>query len=225
MRERTGDAFGQKEVVDALCVDGHEGLSPASRTPAAAPAQRHRRTPTVTASAPSVAAPWKGTHMRPLTDAQIRASFVNASRSERKNLTLPTDLADIDWDRLDFLGLRDPKLARIAHVVADIDDEAVGVLLRQTDARPLSRPQCSWCNDIELPNDVVMFAAKRAGDAGRRGDTVGILVCENFECSHNVRRLPPSAYLGFDREAARDRRIDALRTTVTEFVRDVRGLS
>ncbi|WP_434969433.1 FBP domain-containing protein [Microbacterium sp. bgisy207] len=160
--------------------------------------------------------------MRPLTDAQIRASLLNASRSERKNLTLPTDIVDTQWDRLDYLGFRDPKLARIAYVVIDLDDEPVGILLRQTDARPLSRPQCSWCNDVQLPNDVVMFAARRTGEAGRRGDSVGILVCENFECSVNVRKLPPSAYLGFDREAARDRRIEALRANVAEFARSVR---
>ena len=160
--------------------------------------------------------------MRPLTDAQIRASFLNASRSERKNLTLPTDLDTRDWESLDYLGIRDSKLPKLASVVIELDDEPVGILLRQTDARPLSRPQYSWCNDVQLPNDVVMFAAKRAGDAGRRGDTVGILVCENFECSVNVRKLPPSAYLGFDREPARDRRIEALRANVTEFARSVR---
>ena len=148
--------------------------------------------------------------MRPLTDAQIRASFLNASRSERKNLTLPTDLDTRDWESLDYLGIRDSKLPKLASVVIELDDEPVGILLRQTDARPLSRPQCSWCNDVQLPNDVVMFAAKRAG------------VCENFECSVNVRKLPPSAYLGFDREAARDRRIEALRANVTEFARSVR---
>ena len=160
--------------------------------------------------------------MRPLTDAQIRASFLNASRSERKNLILPTDLESRDWESLDYLGFRDPKLPKLASVIVELDDEPVSILLRQTDARPRSRPQCSWCNDIQLPNDVVMFAAKRAGDAGRRGDTVGILVCENFECSVNVRKLPPSAYLGFDREAARDRRIAALRSQVTDFARAVR---
>ena len=103
--------------------------------------------------------------MRPLTDAQIRASFLNASRSERKNLTLPTDLDTRDWESLDYLGIRDSKLPKLASVVIELDDEPVGILLRQTDARPLSRPQCSWCNDVQLPNDVVMFAAKRAGDA------------------------------------------------------------
>ena len=52
--------------------------------------------------------------MRPLTDAQIRASFLNASRSERKNLTLPTDLDTRDWEALDYLGIRDSKLPKLA---------------------------------------------------------------------------------------------------------------
>jgi len=161
--------------------------------------------------------------MRPLDDARIRASFLNASRSERKNLSLPPGFDQLDWDRLDFFGWRDPKFPGIGYIVLDLDDEPVGLLMRQAETRTRSRPQCSWCSDITLPNDVVLYTTKRAGDAGRRGDTVGTLICENFECSQNVRKLPPSAYLGFDREAARDRRIDALREHVESFVRDVRG--
>ncbi|MFE1646736.1 FBP domain-containing protein [Microbacterium sp. P01] len=161
--------------------------------------------------------------MRIFTEAQVRASFLNASRSERKNIALPADFDELDFGTRDYLGWRDPKLPNVSYIVADIDDEPVGLLLRQTDSRARSRPQCSWCADVQLPNDVVFYTTKRAGDAGRRGDTVGTLICENFECSRNVRILPPSAYLGFDREAARDRRIDALRKHVEGFVRDVRG--
>ena len=161
--------------------------------------------------------------MRSLTDAQIRASFINASRSERKNLTLPVGFGDLAWDRLDFLGWRDPKLPNVGYLIADVDDKFVGLLLRQTETRTRTRPQCSWCSDIHLPNDVVMFTTKRAGESGRRGDTVGTLICENFECSKNVRSLPPMAYVGYDREAARDRRIEALRERVRSFVLDVRG--
>ncbi|WP_345799990.1 FBP domain-containing protein [Microbacterium sp. AZCO] len=161
--------------------------------------------------------------MRPVTDAQIRASFLNASRSERKNLTLPADFDERAWDRLDFLGWRDPKLPQIGYLVVELDGELVGLLLRQTETRTRARAQCSWCSDIHLPNEVVFYMTKRAGDAGRRGDTVGTLICENFECSQNVRKLPPSAYLGFDREAARDRRIEQLREHVAGFVREVRG--
>jgi hypothetical protein len=160
--------------------------------------------------------------MLPLTEARIRVSFINASRSERTNVLVPTDLEEIAWDRLDFLGWRDRKLAHVGYVVTELDDGPVGLILREADTKTRSRPQCSWCNDVELPNDVVLFTAKRVGDAGRRGDTVGTLVCANFECSRNVRKLPPSAYLGFDREAARDRRIEALRENVTNFVSALR---
>ncbi|MBZ4486540.1 FBP domain-containing protein [Microbacterium sp. cx-55] len=160
--------------------------------------------------------------MLPLSEARIRASFINASRSERAHILVPTDLAETAWDRADFLGWRDRKLPQVGYVIAELDGEAVGLILREADTKARSRPQCSWCSDVELPNDVVLFTAKRVGDAGRRGDTVGTLVCANFECSRNVRRLPPSAYLGFDREAARDRRIDMLRENVTNFVSSLR---
>jgi hypothetical protein len=42
-------------------------------------------------------------------------------------------------------------------------------------------------------------------------------VCENFECSTNVRRRPALAYVGFDLEAERERRIAALQERVTAF--------
>ncbi|MEV7692029.1 FBP domain-containing protein [Microbacterium sp. NPDC089189] len=160
--------------------------------------------------------------MIPLSESAVRAAFTNVSLRERKAVVLPPAFDEIDWERRDYLGWRDAKQPQVGYVVGEIDGDPVGVLLRETEARPLRRPQCAWCNDVELPNDVVMFSAKRAGDAGRRGDTVGTLLCAEFECSRNVRRLPPSAYLGFDREAARQRRIDALRDNVAQFVRGIR---
>ncbi|MDR6970527.1 FBP domain-containing protein [Leifsonia shinshuensis] len=158
--------------------------------------------------------------MLPLTEQQLRSSFVNASQRERKELTIP-DLADIRWDQLDFLGWRDRRQPQVGYVVAEIDGAPVGVLLRQAEGRIRSRPQCSWCEDVHLPNDVLFFIAKRAGRAGRNGNTLGTLVCAEFQCSANVRRRPPTAYVGFDVEAARQQRIDALREHVDAFVRKV----
>ena len=43
--------------------------------------------------------------MNPLTEKQIRASFVNASKREAAQATLP-DLDTLAWDRLDDLGWR-----------------------------------------------------------------------------------------------------------------------
>lgn len=64
----------------------------------------------------------------------------------------------------------------------------------------------------------MFFSARRAGAAGRRGDSIGTYVCRDFECNANVRRTPPIAYVGFDVEAARLDRIDTLRRNVSGFV-------
>lgn len=155
--------------------------------------------------------------MLPLDQKTISASFVNASKKEISDLTLPSGFADLDWDRLDYLGWRDPKIGKRAYVVVALDDGPVGIILKQADVAPRTRAQCSWCQDVHLPNDVVLFVAKRAGAAGRNGDTVGSLVCDAFQCSANVRKSLPMAYLGFDVEAARIERIASLRQRAASF--------
>ena len=166
--------------------------------------------------------------MRPVTEKESRDSFVNASRKEVSDLTLPSGFPELDWEQLDYLGWRDPKMPRRAYLVVPVDGTGagagvVGILLRQGEAVPRQRAQCSWCQDVTLPNPVVFYSAKRAGDAGRKGDTVGVLICEDFQCSSNVRKLPPMAYLGFDREAARRDRIVALQVHAAGFADTVAG--
>ncbi|KHK98352.1 translation elongation factor [Microbacterium mangrovi] len=160
--------------------------------------------------------------MLPLDEKTIRASFLNVSQRERKAIPMPA-LESLTWEDLDYLGWRDPKLAQTGYIVIPTDDGPVGILLREGDQRARTRPQCAWCEDVTLPNDVVFFAAKRAGASGRNGNTVGTLVCEQFECSANVRKPPPPAYLGYDIEAARGRRIEALRENVRRFAEDLRS--
>ncbi len=161
--------------------------------------------------------------MRPLDERVLRASFLNASRKEVSDLSLPPGFADLDVERLDYLGWVDPKLPRRAYVVTWVDDVATGVLLQRAEQRVLARAQCSWCEDVTLRNDVQLYVARKAGPAGRKGDTVGTLVCAEFGCSKNVRMLPPLAYEGFDRELARDLRILRLQEHVTAFIGAVRG--
>lgn len=158
--------------------------------------------------------------MLPLTERAIRASFLNASRKEVSDLTLPVGFDELDWDGLTYLGWVDPKLPKRAYVVVEQEDGSLaGVFLQQGEKRTGSRAQCSWCDDVTLTNDVQFFAARKAGPAGRKGDTVGTLVCANFGCSAVVRKLPPLAYTGFDREAARLERIRRLGENVRAFAR------
>ena len=158
--------------------------------------------------------------MLSLDEKTIRAAFVNATRKELTELTLP-DLTEINWEKLDYLGWRDRRLAKRAYIVVPANVGLIGVVLKQAEANPRSRAQCSWCQDIHLPNDVVLFSAKRSGDGGRVGNSVGILICSNFECSVNVRKAAPMAYIGFDVEAARIERITVLRERAATFASEV----
>ena len=161
--------------------------------------------------------------MLTLVEKTIRSSLVNASKREATELTLPPDFDSLDWESLDYLGWRDRKYARRAYAIVPLADGPVGIMLTQAEASPRSRAQCSWCQDVSLPNDVLFFSARRTGPEGRRGDTVGTLVCADFECSANVRRPPRVAYLGFDVEAARDARIETLRQNTAAFARGLVG--
>lgn len=159
--------------------------------------------------------------MLTLTERDIRASFVNASRKEVSSLTLPPGFGDLDVEKLDYLGWNDPKFPRRAYVVAEVDDRITGILLHRAEQRVLAKALCAWCEDVTLRSDVQFFAARKAGPAGRNGDTLGTLVCSDFACSAHVRLLPPLAYPGFDREAAREARKLRLRENVSGFLREV----
>jgi hypothetical protein len=158
----------------------------------------------------------------PLSAADLRASFINTSLRERKAVTLPPDFDNLVWADLEYLGWRDPKLTGVGYVVTHLEDGPAGIMMQQSAGHTRSRPQCCWCEDVTLPNDVRYFTAKRTGPAGRAGNTVATLVCANFECSANVRKLPPLAYTGFDREAARIKRMQTLELSSHTFVADLR---
>ncbi|MBN9157178.1 MULTISPECIES: FBP domain-containing protein [unclassified Microbacterium] len=160
--------------------------------------------------------------MLPIDERAIRASFRNASRKEASSLTLPPGFGETDFSVLDYLGWSDPKMPRRAYIVAQRDDgSSMSVLLQQAEQRTLARAQCSWCEDVTLRNDVQFFAARKAGPSGRQGNTLGVLICANFGCSANVRRLPALAYEGYDREAARTQRILRLQEHVQGFLREL----
>jgi hypothetical protein len=165
--------------------------------------------------------------MLPLTENQIRSSFVNASRREVAQATLPP-LDTLDWASLEYLGWRDRKAPLSAYVVAEVDGDPVGVLLRSTEksaGRARRKAVCQWCTDVLETDDVTLWVARRAGAAGRKGDTIGTLICTQFACSQNVRRRPTRAEIGDDAEGRADaviaRRVAELRERSAQFVRAV----
>jgi FBP C-terminal treble-clef zinc-finger len=160
-----------------------------------------------------------------ISDKQIRSCFVNASRSEAAKLTLPARFASLDWDRLDFLGWRDEKMPQRGYLVSQTGDRLVGLMLRAPDGGSGKNRKvlCDLCRDVFSEEDVYLWVAKRAGQSGRDGNTVGTLICAQFVCSANVRKEPPVSEIEPDPAAVVERQIRGLRERTERFIGRVRS--
>jgi hypothetical protein len=158
--------------------------------------------------------------MQSLTEDQVRSAIVNASAEERGRLALPPDFPLLDWDHLDFFAWRDPVTRGRGYVVAELEGEPTGIVLRATDGSGRGRPaMCNLCHTMQPGNQVALFTARRSGDAGDRGDSVGTYVCADLSCHENVRLAAPLA--PGELRASVDRRIDGTRHRIEAFVERV----
>ncbi|GAA2452888.1 FBP domain-containing protein [Streptomyces glaucus] len=132
--------------------------------------------------------------MRPLTEQDIRDSFINCSKGDAKRLAVPRDLAERPWDDLDFLGWRDPGAPDRSYLVAERQGRPVGVALRFQPAQRgfLHRSMCALCLTTHPRGGVSLMTARKAGPAGREGNSVGLYMCTDLACSLYVRgrKLP-----------------------------------
>ncbi|MDP9796391.1 hypothetical protein J2S43_004903 [Catenuloplanes nepalensis] len=129
--------------------------------------------------------------MKPLTDREIRAAFVNCSKGEATRAFVPRDLATRRWDDLDFLGWRDPKSPERAYLAAPGDTLTAIVLRLPTPsaARTARHGLCSLCLTTH-DGGVPLMVAPKAGKAGRAGDSVGTYICPDLTCSLYIRGRP-----------------------------------
>ncbi len=129
--------------------------------------------------------------MHQLTERDIRDSLVNATQAEAERVPLP-GLHEVIWDDREYLGWRDPSAAHRGYLVYWRGSEPIGLVLRaaQTPLRARSAI-CSLCNTPQPGGQVTMFTARRAGEAGRRGDSVGTYICADLACSLLIRISPP----------------------------------
>ncbi|MCF2532062.1 FBP domain-containing protein [Yinghuangia soli] len=129
--------------------------------------------------------------MEQLTEKQIRASFANCSKGEAQRLAVPRDLVERPWGDLDFLGWRDPGALDRCYLVTDYEGRPTGIALRFPD-RPRSsmqRSMCTICLTTHPGSGVSLMTAKKAGKAGREGNSVGVYMCADLACSLYIRGL------------------------------------
>ncbi|MEZ5211074.1 FBP domain-containing protein [Gordonia sp. PP30] len=159
--------------------------------------------------------------MQSLTQEQILAAFRGATKSELDRVSFPLDFDRVDFERREFYAWRDRKAPRRAYLVVPHDDGPVALILNRSMAKSPRRVMCAWCRDVDVDEDAVLYTARRVGARGRRGDSVGVLVCESFGCNRNVRKLPPAYHKGTDLDAIRESQIAELRRRVGAFVAEV----
>ncbi|MEU8437015.1 FBP domain-containing protein [Streptomyces sp. NPDC029216] len=126
--------------------------------------------------------------MKPLTEQEIRAAFVNCTKGEAKRLSVPRDLADRPWDDLDYLGWSDPQSPGRAYLVTEVDGRARALALRRPSqtAGQARRSMCAICLTTH-DGGVSLMVAPKAGKAGQQGNSVGAYICDDLACSLYVR--------------------------------------
>lgn len=159
--------------------------------------------------------------MEPLTETEVRASFVNATKGEIARMNLPPDLDQQPWAELDLLGWVDPKAPRSGYLVVPMSNRGpVGVQLKRAAGGGSRRARmCSLCATTHSGQGVALMVAPRAGRSGRTGNTVGLQMCSSLACSDYTlgTREPPSATVVHETLTVEQRRV-RLRRNVLAFV-------
>jgi hypothetical protein len=159
--------------------------------------------------------------VKPLTDPEIRAAFVNCTKGEAKRLNVPRDLAAQPWDDLDFLGWRDPQAPERACLVAELDSGLVAIALRCPGPNPLQKRSniCSFCLTSHT-GGVTLMVAPRSGKAGQQGNSVGTYLCTDLACSLYLRGKKPVVGLGgrFKERLTLEEKIERTMANLAAFV-------
>lgn len=160
--------------------------------------------------------------MEPLTEKDIRSSFVNCTKGEAARLRLPLDFTELPWEDLDFLGWVDPGAPLRAHLVLPRAEGPVGISLRVPSVGRTSAVKsslCQICLTAHASSGVTLLAAPLAGARGREGNTVGIYVCADLACPLYVRgRRQPKLRAGrYEESLSLDERLARMSGNLDAF--------
>ena len=133
-------------------------------------------------------------------------------------------LHDVIWADREYLGWRDQQAHQRAYLVHWLEDRPIGILLRSSEfsLQPGIAAMCSLCRSTRRSDEISLFSATRAGQAGRDGNTIGTYLCDDLACSHLIRVLPPSHPLQPSPQEVLAKRSDALISRVRAFTASVR---
>ena len=164
--------------------------------------------------------------MKAVTEQDIRTSFVNCSKGEAKRLPLPREFEELPWDDLDFLGWRDLSAPGRSYIVTEYDGRLTGISLRFPSQQRgfLHRSMCSLCLTTHPGSGVSLQTARKAGPAGREGNSVGLYMCTDLACSLYVRgRKAVASGARFKESLTVEEQIDRMTANLSAYVAKLFG--
>ncbi len=156
--------------------------------------------------------------MEPLTEEQIRASFVNAPATDAQRVPMP-GLHEVVWTDREYLGWHDAASPSRAYLTYWRRGEPVSMVLRRANRtiRHGIPAMCSLCHTPQPGGQVTLFSAPLPGDAGEKGDTVATYICADLGCSAIIRIAPPAAPMQFAPSEIVQQRIAGLQQRLDAF--------
>lgn len=155
--------------------------------------------------------------MRALTESDVRSCFINATEEELRLIEMPHDFLLVDWYFHDFFAWRDPGSSKRGCILVETDAGLTGIVLRASDPGRSRNGMCNICHTMQPGNQVALFTARRVGDAGRRGDSIGTYICADLSCHDNVRLAHPLAPNEIRAEGQVDMKLDGTRRRMEAF--------
>jgi hypothetical protein len=132
--------------------------------------------------------------VRPVTAVDIRPSMINMTEADLEAMTLP-GLHETIWEEREFLGWRDAKHNTKGYLVFWVADSPRGFMVRSAESQmPAGKSAiCVLCHTAQPAPQVSLFVAPKAGEEGKRGNTVGTYLCADLACSTLIRITPPES--------------------------------
>lgn len=163
--------------------------------------------------------------MQPLVEGDVLESLRNATPAELAQVTLPHDFMLTEWALLDAFAWRDPRIPARGYLVTELEGTPAGVVLRAagTNGSHHRAAICNLCHTHQPADQVLLFSARRTGDAGERGDTVGTYMCSDLACQETVRLGRPAAPLEVIPSVKEIERIEGVARRTRAFVADIVG--
>lgn len=162
--------------------------------------------------------------MKPVTERDIRSSFINCSKGDAKRMPVPRDLDDRPWDDLDFLGWSAPSLPGRCYVVVPHDDWVVGVALRYETGGSGRAQMCAICLTTHTGSGVSLMTAHKAGESGRRGNSIGTYMCTDLTCSLYARnKKTPALGTRYREDLTHEEKAERVRDNMDAFIARLRA--